>query len=171
LIWVPALAVGVAMLLPAVYLVIQAAQLPLQSHPGDCLVTQHPAPDRPDAGAGGGRDRGQRPAGVPVAWLTVRSDLPARRFFAIATAMPLVIPSYVGAYALIAAIAPGGLVESWLGVRPPSPYGFGGAFIALTLFSFPYVIITVQAALRGTDHNLEQASRSLGHGPCPRSSA
>lgn len=165
LVWVPAVAVGIAMLLPAVYLVIQAAQLPFSRivdiawSPSTLRLT--------------GRTLGLAAAvtgtsvllGVPVAWLTVRSDLPARRFFAIATAMPLVIPSYVGAYALIAAAAPGGLVESWLGVRPPSPYGFGGAFLALTLFSFPYVIVTVQAALRGTDHNLEQASRSLGHGP------
>jgi iron(III) transport system permease protein len=165
LIWVPAVAVGVAMLLPAVYLVIQAAQLP-----GSRIVEIAWSPSTLRLT---GRTLGLAAAvtgasvllGVPVAWLTVRSDLPARRFFAIATAMPLVIPSYVGAYALIAAIAPGGLVESWLGVRPPSPYGFGGAFLALTLFSFPYVIITVQAALRGTDHNLEQASRSLGHGP------
>jgi len=153
------------MLLPAIYLVIQAAQLPfsriieIASSPSTLRLTGR------TLGLAGAVTGASVLLGVPVAWLTVRSDLPARRFFAIATAMPLVIPSYVGAYALIAAIAPGGLVESWLGVRPPSPYGFGGAFVALTLFSFPYVIITVQAALRGTDHNLEQASRSLGHGP------
>src|SRR5690606_26795021 len=103
--------------------------------------------------------------GIPIAWLTVRSDLPARRFFAIATALPLGIPTYVGAYALLAARAPGGLVERWVGVRPPSPYGFTGAFVALTLFTFPYVLITVQAALRGLDPALEEASRSLGRGP------
>lgn len=165
LVWVPAVIVGLAMLLPAVYLVIQAAQLPgsriidIAWSPSTLRLTGR------TLGLAGAVTGASVLLGVPVAWLTVRSDLPARRFFAIATAMPLVIPSYVGAYALIAAAAPGGLVEAWLGVRPPSPYGFGGAFLALTLFSFPYVIITVQAALRGTDHNLEQASRSLGHGP------
>jgi iron(III) transport system permease protein len=97
--------------------------------------------------------------------VTVRSDLPARRFFAIATALPLVIPTYVGAYAILAAFAPGGLVESWLGLRPPSPYGFTGAFVALTLFTYPYVLLTCQASLRGMDPALEEASRSLGHGP------
>ncbi len=89
--------------------------------------------------------------GVPLAWLTVRSDLPARRFFAVATALPLVIPTYVGAYAILATFAPGGLVESWLRIRPPSPYGFPGAFAALTLFTYPYVLLTCQAALRGID--------------------
>jgi iron(III) transport system permease protein len=103
--------------------------------------------------------------GVPLAWLTVRSDLPARRFFAVATALPLVIPTYVGGYALVATMAPGGLVEEWFGLMPPSPYGFGGSFVALTLFTFPYVLLTVQAALRGIDPALEDASRSLGRGP------
>jgi iron(III) transport system permease protein len=50
-------------------------------------------------------------------------------------------------------------------VLPPSPYGFWGAYVALTLFTFPYVLLTVQAALRGIDPSLEEASRSLGHGP------
>jgi iron(III) transport system permease protein len=103
--------------------------------------------------------------GVPLAWLTVRSDLPARRFFAIATALPLVIPTYVGAFALVGAFARGGLIEDWLGIVPPSPYGFWGAAVALTLFSFPYVLLTVQASLRGLDPSQEEASRLLGHGP------
>lgn len=103
--------------------------------------------------------------GVPLAWLTMRSDLPGRRFFRVATALPLVIPTYVGAFTLLAAFAPGGLFESWFGVRVPSPYGFWGAFIALTLWTSPYVLLTCQAALRGLDPALEEASRSLGHGP------
>jgi len=34
--------------------------------------------------------------GVPLAFLTVRTDLPFRRFWTIAVALPLVIPSYLG---------------------------------------------------------------------------
>lgn len=102
---------------------------------------------------------------VPLAWITVRSDIPARRFFAIATALPLVIPTYVGAFALVAAFARGGLAENWFGITGVNPYGFVGAAIVLTLFSYPYVLLTVQAALRGTEPSLEEASRLLGYGP------
>lgn len=102
---------------------------------------------------------------VPLAWITVRSDLPARRFFAIATALPLVVPTYVGAFALVAAFARGGLAENWFGITGINPYGFIGATVALTLFSYPYVLLTVQAALRGTEPSLEEASRLLGYGP------
>lgn len=165
MVWLPATAVAVAMLLPAVYLVVAAAELPLERIVA--IVTD------PATLALAGRTLLLAAAvtgtslllGIPIAWVTTRSDLPARRFFAVATALPLVIPTYVGAYALVAAFARGGLLETWFGFVPPSPYGFWGAYAALTLFTFPYVLITVQAALRGLDPSLEEASRSLGHGP------
>lgn len=165
LVVLPALAVAAAMLVPVVYLLVQVSELgwdrfiELLTSPNLLAIT--------------GRTLGLAVAvtgasiviGVPLAWLTMRSDLPGRRFFRVATALPLVIPTYVGAFTLLAAFAPGGLFESWFGVRVPSPYGFWGAFIALTLWTSPYVLLTCQAALRGLDPALEEASRSLGHGP------
>lgn len=102
---------------------------------------------------------------VPIAWCTERTDLPGRRILSLASALPLVIPTYVGAFALVSALGPGGLVVTLTGWTPPSPYGFRGAAIALTLFSYPYVLLTVRGALRGLDPALEDAARSLGHGP------
>jgi iron(III) transport system permease protein len=106
---------------------------------------------------------------VPLGWLTVRTDLPWRRFWSVATVLPLVVPSYVGGYALIAAFGPRGALQSFLeplGVqRLPEIYGFGGAALALTLFSFPYVLLAVRSALSGLDPAFEEVSRSLGRGP------
>ncbi len=165
LVWLPAMVVAMAMLIPAVYLVIAASELPLERILEIVTDLETLRLTGRTLGLAASVTGASVLLGVPIAWLTVRTDLPGRRFFAIATALPLVIPTYVGAFALVAALAPGGLVESWLGWRPPSPYGFGGAFVALTLFTFPYVLITVQAALRGLDPSLEEASRSLGRGP------
>lgn len=109
--------------------------------------------------------------GTALAWLTTRTDLPFRRTLAVASALPLVLPTFVGAYTLVAALAPGGLVEEVLrsfGVedpRVPSPYGFRGSWIALSLFTYPYVLLTVRGALRGLDPALEEASRTLGQRP------
>jgi len=105
--------------------------------------------------------------GVALAWLVVRTDLPARRFWAVAAALPLVVPSYVAALALIAAIGPGaplrGAVEALPGVeRAPELFGFPGSVIALTLSTYPYVFILVGAALRRLDPALEEAARALG---------
>ncbi|HJR24006.1 MAG TPA: ABC transporter permease subunit, partial [Acidimicrobiales bacterium] len=105
---------------------------------------------------------------VPVAWLTVRTDLPLRRFFAVVTALPLAIPTYVGGFALIAALGPRGTLQGWLepfGVHSlPQLYGFRGAWLVLTLCSYPYVLLTVRSAIRHLDPSLEEASRMLGHG-------
>ena len=107
--------------------------------------------------------------GVLLAWLTVRTDLPGRQFWAVITVLPLVLPSYVGAFTLVAALGPKGMLQSWLeplGVdRLPSIYGFPGALLALTLFTYPYVLLSVRAALRGLDPSLEEAARSLGRSP------
>ena len=105
---------------------------------------------------------------VPLAWLTVRTDLPLRRFWVIATALPLAIPTYVGSYAFIGALGPRGILQGWLeplGVEAlPEIYGFPGAWLVLTLFTYPYVLLTVRAAVRRLDPTLEEASRTLGHG-------
>ena len=82
------------------------------------------------------------------------------------TALPLAIPTYVGAFAMIGALGPRGIVQGWLeplGVdRLPSIYGFGGAFVVLTLFTYPYLLLTVRAAYSQIDPSLEEASRTLG---------
>jgi len=52
--------------------------------------------------------------GVPLAFLTVRTDLPFRRFWTIAVALPLVIPSYLGAFTFISAFGPGGQLANAL---------------------------------------------------------
>jgi len=107
--------------------------------------------------------------GVPLAWLTERTDLPWRRFWATLAPLPLVIPSYVGALTVVAALGPRGLLQGELersfGVeRLPEIYGWFGAWLTLTLFTFPYVFLSVRAALRGLDPALEEAARCLGHG-------
>jgi iron(III) transport system permease protein len=105
---------------------------------------------------------------LPLAWVTTRTDLPARRTWVVLTALPLAIPTYVGSFAMIGALGPRGIVQGWLeplGIDElPSIYGFGGAYVVLTLFTYPYVLLTVRAAYRRLDPSLEEASRTLGRG-------
>jgi iron(III) transport system permease protein len=99
---------------------------------------------------------------VPLAWLTVRSDLPGRRVWATLATLPLVIPSYIGAYLFVSALGPRGALADLLGVRLPSIYGFAGAFLVLTLFTYPLVLIPLRGALRKMDPSLEEAARVMG---------
>ena len=105
---------------------------------------------------------------VPLAWLTARTDLPGRRLWLILSVLPLVFPSFVGGYIIVAALGPRGMLQQLLqgpfGVtRLPEIYGFPGALLALSLFSYPYVLLSVRAALRGLDPALEESALSLGH--------
>ncbi|MBW4689865.1 MAG: iron ABC transporter permease [Komarekiella atlantica HA4396-MV6] len=105
---------------------------------------------------------------VPLAFLTMRTDLLWRRFWLIVTTLPLAVPDYVGGFALIAAFGPkGSWLQLWLeplGVQElPEIYGWTGAILGLTLFSYPYLLLSIQAGWQGIDPTMEEAARSLGY--------
>jgi iron(III) transport system permease protein len=106
---------------------------------------------------------------LPLAWLTTRTDLPFRRAWVVLTALPLVIPSYVAGFIVVAALGPRGMLQGALdgpfGIdRLPDIYGFAGALLTLTFLSFPYVVLTVRAAMLRIDPAMEESSRGLGRG-------
>jgi len=107
---------------------------------------------------------------VPLAWLTARTDLPLRRFWSIATILPLVLPSYIAAYLFVIFFGQRGELQGFLNAlfgveRLPGIYGFGGAFLVLTLLSFPYVLLSVRSALWRMDPGIEESARLLGNKP------
>jgi iron(III) transport system permease protein len=107
---------------------------------------------------------------VPFAYFTTRTDLPLRRLWTILAPLPLVIPSYIGAYLFISTMGPRGLLqgvlETTLGIqRLPDLYGFTGAFFVLSLLNYPLVYLTVRAAFLRLDPATEEAARSLGRTP------
>jgi iron(III) transport system permease protein len=106
--------------------------------------------------------------GTALAWLTTRTDLPGRRLWAVLAPLPLVFPSFVGAFALLAAVGPGGLLDDpmgWVGLEPTRPEGFWSAWLVLTLFTTPYVLLPVAARLVALPPSLEESARLLGRRP------
>ena len=166
--WLPALLVGLAMLLPLAYLAVRSAGATQEAW--DLLFRMRTAYIL-------GRSvllvatvtSISIAIAVPLAWLTVRTDLPFRRVWSVLTVLPLVIPSYVGAFLAVSALGPKGLLQQALsgpfGVdRLPDIYGLPGATITLALLSFPYILLTVRGAVVNLDPSLEESGRSLGHG-------
>ena len=107
---------------------------------------------------------------IPLAFLTLRTDLPGRKGWLIAATLPLAIPSYVGSFTLLATFGPKGsglqlLLEPWGVQELPSIYGWPGTLLALTLFTYPYLLLSVRAGLQGIDPALEEVARSLGRSP------
>jgi len=100
--------------------------------------------------------------GTTTAWLTTRTDIPGRKVWMILAALPLVIPSYMAALTIIGATGPNGLISSWLGFEIPTPYGFVGAWLALSIFLAPMAHLIVSPALRLIDPATEEAATGLG---------
>jgi iron(III) transport system permease protein len=165
---IPATLVAVGMMVPLIYLIIRASQagsdiwdLIFRARTLEILINT--------VGLAAGVGATTIVIAVPLAWMTTRTDLPGRRFWAATAPLPLVIPSYVGALTIIAALGPKGLLQEALsgpfGVeRLPEIYGYVGAWLTLSLFTYPYVFLSVRAALGGLDPSLDEAARCLGHG-------
>ena len=106
--------------------------------------------------------------GTTFAWLIVRTDLPGRRWLRVVAALPLVLPSFVGATALLAGMTSGGLIARLLepvGVEQlPRIEGFWGSWFVLTLFTYPMVYLPVAARLYSLPTQLEESARLLGRG-------
>ena len=104
--------------------------------------------------------------GTGLAWLTTRTDVPLNRLWRILMPLPLVFPTFVGAAAFIHTLNPGGLANDLLvrvGVeRTPELRGFTGAWLVLTLMTYPYVYLPVAARLRQLPARLEESARVLG---------
>ena len=167
-IWGPALVVALVVALPLVYLVIRAVGAgedawSLLLRPRTAMVLLRTVALVATVTVA------SMILAVSVAWLTIRTDLPWRRYWGVAGALPLVIPSFVFALVAQVALGPRGMLQQALeplfGVDEiPSIYGFPGASLTLIMLSYPYVLLPAQSSLRRQAPILDDASRSLGHG-------
>jgi molybdate transport system permease protein len=104
--------------------------------------------------------------GVPLAWVLARTRLPGRNLVRALTTLPMVLPPVVGGVALLLAFGRDGLLGrflyDWFGIQ--LTFSTAGAVLAETFVAMPFLIITVEAALRSMDGRYEEAAANLGAG-------
>ncbi|MEM1190758.1 MAG: iron ABC transporter permease [Pseudomonadota bacterium] len=100
--------------------------------------------------------------GVPLALATAYLRLPLQTLWLVLLASPLAIPSYLGAFTIYAAFGPGGELAELTGLQTPSIQGLSGAAGIMTLYTYPFVLLTTRAALLAQDASQIQAARTLG---------
>ena len=102
--------------------------------------------------------------GVPLAWVLARVEFPGRSIVRALVLLPLVIPPVVGGVGLFYAFGRYGLVgqylHDWFGVQ--LTFSTAGAVMAETFVAMPFLVITVEAALRSVDRRYEDAAATLG---------
>ncbi len=116
--------------------------------------------------------------GTGAAWLVVMYRFPGRNLLQWALLMPLAVPAYVGAYALVDFLEFAGPVQTALrdltGWQTSRDYWFPAirtreaAVIVLTAALYPYVYILARAAFREQSGAAYEVARALGAGPFAR---
>lgn len=116
--------------------------------------------------------------GATTAWLVSRYRFLGARWIEWALLLPLAIPAYVGAYALVDFLEYAGPVQTGLrtlfGWQTSRDYWFpeirsmGAAVLVLSAALFPYVYILARAAFREQSGAGEEVARSLGAGAFAR---
>lgn len=104
--------------------------------------------------------------GVPLAWVLARVRFPGVRLVRALVTVPLVLPPVVGGVALLLALGRRGLVGGWLDATfgITFPFTTAGVVLAETFVAMPFLVISVEGALRAADLRYEEAAATLGAG-------
>jgi iron(III) transport system permease protein len=103
--------------------------------------------------------------GVPFAFCLARLPIGGKAVLLALAALPLVLPSFVSAYALVLMFGRSGIVTGALqslGIPFESIYGAKGIVVVYTLTLYPYIVLPVTAAFKSIDVSVEEAAQNLG---------
>ncbi|MDX1690100.1 MAG: ABC transporter permease [Acidimicrobiia bacterium] len=105
--------------------------------------------------------------GLPLAWLLARAEFPGKPLVRGLVLLPLVLPPVVAGTALLFALGRRGLLGEPVADATGLvlPFSMGGVVLAATFVAMPFLVITVEGALRSMDPGHEAAARSLGARP------
>ena len=105
--------------------------------------------------------------GVPLAWVLARREFRGQRLVRGVVLLPLVLPPVVGGVALLTAFGRRGLLGQylydWFGIQ--LPFSTAGVVMAEAFVALPFLVLTVEGALRGIDPRFDMAARTLGAPP------
>lgn len=97
--------------------------------------------------------------GVPLAWVLARVDMPGKAVLRGVVTLPLVLPPVVGGVALLLAFGRRGIVPLHLA------FTTWGAMAAEAFVALPFLVLTIEGALRAVDERYDDVAATLGSGP------
>ena len=102
--------------------------------------------------------------GVPLAWVLARVRVRGVAVLRALVTVPLVLPPVVGGVALLMALGRRGIVgrwlDQWFGVT--LPFTTAAVVLAEAFVAMPFLVLTLEGALRSSDRGLEEAAATLG---------
>jgi molybdate transport system permease protein len=102
--------------------------------------------------------------GVPLAWMLARMQFPGIGLVRAVVTLPLALPPVVSGIALLHVFGRNGIIgrylDQWFGVT--LPFTTPGVVVAETFVAMPFLVVTVEGALRTADRDIEEAAVTLG---------
>jgi len=102
--------------------------------------------------------------GVPLAWVLARINFPGRHIVRAIVTLPMVLPPVVGGAALLFALGRRGVIGEPINDATGFllPFSVWGVVVANVFVAMPFLVVTVEGALRNLDGRHEAAAATLG---------
>ncbi len=103
---------------------------------------------------------------MPLAYFTSRFEFKGAVIIQSLGVIPLIMPPFVGAVAMLMLFGRNGsvnlLLEEWFGFNIPFMEGLTGVIFVESLHYFPFILINLSAALQNIDRSMEESAQNLG---------
>ena len=103
---------------------------------------------------------------LPLAYFTTRFNFRGAILIQTLGIVPLIMPPFVGAVAMLLLFGENGsvnlLLSEWLGITIPFMEGLNGVILVEAIHYFPFILINLSAALLNIDRAMEESAQNLG---------
>ena len=103
---------------------------------------------------------------LPLAYFTTRFNFKGAILIQTLGIIPLIMPPFVGAVAMLLLLGENGsvnlLLDEWFGFTLPFMEGLNGVILVESIHYFPFILINLSAALNNIDRSMEESAQNLG---------
>ncbi len=103
---------------------------------------------------------------MPLAYFTSRFEFKGAVIIQSLGIIPLIMPPFVGAVAMLMLFGRNGsvnlLLDQWFGFTIPFMEGLNGVIFVQSIHYFPFILINLSAALQNIDRSMEESAQNLG---------
>ena len=103
---------------------------------------------------------------LPLAYITTRFDFRGSALIQTLAFLPLIMPPFVGAVAMLLLFGRNGsinlLLDEWFDFKIPFMEGLNGVIFVQAIHYFPFILVNLATAMRNIDRSMEEAAQNLG---------
>ena len=107
--------------------------------------------------------------GVPMGYFVARTDMPGKGLILSLGILPIIMPSFIGAFSWIILLGRQGIARHFLnkilgvfGLSLPPIYGLFGMIFTMTLTLYPFVFLLTYGAFEAANPLLEESAMIMG---------